>query len=112
MKIKVPNEIQIGCHKHKVFLKDNTTSDYDGDAYHLAEMIRVDETLPPTQRGATFIHESLHLICRIYSVTLAERDINALAEGLGQLLFADLGIELDWSDIPTMTATIKKKEGK
>ena len=112
MKIKVPNEIQIGCHKYRVFLKDNTTSDYDGDTYRLEEMIRVDENLPPTQRGATFMHESLHFICRIYSVTVTERDINSLAEGLGQLLFADLGIKLDWSDIPTMTATIKKKEGK
>ena len=112
MKIKVPNEIQIGCHKYRVFLKDNTTSDYDGDTYRLEEMIRVDENLPPTQRGATFMHESLHFICRIYSVTVTERDINSLAEGLGQLLFADLGIKLDWSDIPTMTAAVKKKEGK
>jgi len=108
MKIKVPKEIQIGCHSHKVFLKDNTTSDFDGDAYHRQEMIRVEEKLPPTQRGATFLHESLHFISQIYSVTLAERDINSLSEGLGQLLFSDLGIELDWSEIPTMTATVKR----
>ena len=107
MKVKVPKEIQIGCHSYKVFLKDKSTSDFDGDTYHLKEVIRVREDLPPTARGTTFLHEALHVIDQVYSFGMNEHNLDLLAEGLGQLLYADLGIELDWSDIQTMTAVAK-----
>lgn len=107
MKIKVPKKIQYGCHAYDVFFKDETLDDYDGDAIHLAQEIRIRKALPPSRRITTFIHENLHPINKIYNCDLREEQIESLCEGLGQLLFSNMGIELDWSDILTKTAVVK-----
>ena len=110
MKIKVPNEVQYGSHTYRVFLKDTSLPDTAGDAYFLEQEIRVRDRLPPSERATVFMHENLHHIDRIWCCRLDEGQIASLSEGLGQLLFSNMGIELDWSNIPTKTAMVKEED--
>lgn len=109
VKVKVPNPVCYGCHKYEVFLKDTSLPDTDGDAYFLEQEVRVRDRLPPSERAVTFMHENLHHINRIYCCGLDEHQVASVSEGLGQLLFTNMGIELDWSEIPTKTAVVKEE---
>ena len=110
MKIKVPTEIQIGCHKFGVFLKDKTIPEDDGNINYLLQDVKVRDNLPTSRKNVTFLHEGLHLINIIFSCDLREETVEKLSEGLGQLLFSNMDIELDWSGIPTKTAVIKEEK--
>lgn len=108
MKIKVPKEIQIGCHHFRVFQKDKTIPEDDGNINYLLQDLKIANHLPASRKSVTLLHEGLHLINIIFSCDLREETIEKLSEGLGQMLFSNMGIELDWSDIPTKTAVIKE----
>ena len=110
VKVKVPKEIQIGCHVYGVFLKDKTIPEDDASINYLLQDIRIRNDTPPSRRNVVLLHESLHLMNFVFSCRLEEETIEKLSEGLGQLLFSNMGIELDWSDIPTKTATIKEQD--
>ena len=110
IKIKVPSKVYYGCHTFKVFLKDESLPDDEAQVYHLLQEIRVRDNVPLSRRNVAFIHENIHCINLHYSCDLSEETIEKLAEGLGRLLFSTLGIELDWSGIPTKTATIKEEK--
>lgn len=111
MKIKVPKEIQIGCHTYKICQAGDTELFGErGLVSHREEEITVNKANSPTTQNVNLIHESLHIIDRVWETDLTEIRLSALAEGLGQLLFSNLGIELDWSEIPTKTAVVKEKE--
>ena len=110
IKVPVPNEVQIGCHKFGVFQKDKTIPEDDGNINYLLQDVKVRDNLPASRKNVTFLHEGLHLINIIFSCDLREETVEKLSEGLGQLLFSNMGIELDWSGIPTKTATIKEEK--
>jgi len=110
LRVPVPNEIQIGCHIYGVFLKDKSIPSDDGKIDFLSEDIRIKDSIPKSRKAVVLIHEALHLISIVYGVGLDEEQCENLSEGLGQLLFADMGIELDWSSIPTKIAVVKEED--
>lgn len=59
----------------------------------------IDPDSPLSQKNETLLHEVLHLISMVFSCSLDEDNIDRIAEGYAELLFNNLGIELDWSDI-------------
>ncbi len=88
--------------------------DYSGDGY--AEMVCEDpeyevatiwvnvrrcrrELWTEAQYDSIILHELVHIINRIYGCDLEEIQVDSLGQGIFQV-FAQLGIELDWSDIP------------
>ena len=110
VKVKVPREIQIGCHVYGIFLKDKTIPEDDAHINYPLEDIRIKDNIPTTRKAVVFIHESLHLINVVFSCGITDEEtVERLSEGLGQLLFSNMGIELDWSDIPTKTAVVKEQ---
>lgn len=109
IRVPVPNEIQIGCHQFGVFQKDKTIPEDDGNINYLLQDLKIRDNLPLSRKNVTFLHEGIHLINIIFSCDLREETVEKLSEGLGQLLFSNMGIELDWSGIPTKTAVVKEE---
>jgi len=103
MQYGFPKEIQIGGHIYKIILKDATTVDENGqncgDSCQLNLEIRIaTKLIDGTKREAssmeaTFWHEVLHQIDRVYAAkdTLDEGTIERLAQGLYQVL-----LQLGW----------------
>jgi len=61
--------------------------------------IALDNTLPPSGRTETLLHELIHCVNKVYlNGNLGEDVVSALAEGLNQVL-PQLGIEFDWSEL-------------
>ena len=110
-KIKIPPKITIGCHTYKLFRAgDEELVGFDGTAAHRAELLYIAKSLPITRQNTAFVHECLHTIIRVWDIKElmgedAEGVINRLDEGLGELLFNNLGIEFDWSDIKDLKLT-------
>ena len=100
MKVKVPSAIQFGAHLYHLFLSgDSSIAGADGTSYHREERVIVNKEIPEMRRNVNLLHESLHIIDRVWDLNLNEADVVRISEGLGQLLFGSLGIELDWSEI-------------
>ena len=117
MKIKVPPQITFGCHTYQVVLGgDATVLDNDGVTAHPEEQIIINNTIPPSRRNTSLLHECLHVIERVWNLKapegryVMEDIIECFGEGLGQVLFSNFGIELDWSDIKEIK--LELKEGK
>ena len=106
MLVKVPKEIQVGCHKYKICFSEAQEEDgHNATTNNYSRTIRINPHLKG--RGSyldvVFLHELVHAIGRIYpDVDIPEDDVEGLSQGLGQVFFSGLGIELDWSGIPTM----------
>ena len=112
IKAKVPKEVGYGCHKYRVALENRHLTGNYGDVDHLLQELAIRNDLPPSRKLVAFVHENIHIIEGVFNIGLDEHQVELLGEGIGQL-FANLGIELDWSDIPTKTAVIKEaKEEK
>lgn len=102
--MKVPKTIQVGGHTYTIVLSAHKMSDHegsDGDVNHITHKIRVWSVLPPSRRMETLMHELFHAAHKIYARKEAATEVlfDALCEGLTQML-PQLGLELDWSDIP------------
>ena len=101
MKVKVPATIKIATHSYNVSFRPHLRTDekLDGFANHRTGELALEPEQPDSQKGVTLIHESIHIIQKIYEVGIDENDTERLAQGLMELLANNLGIELDWSDI-------------
>ena len=55
--------------------------------------------MPPSELNQTFLHEILHLVERFLVVKIDDVDVDRIAEGLAVILFDNLGIEFDWSEV-------------
>ncbi len=101
MKAKIPREIKIGLYPYSVQtvphlkLMDGVW----GSSNHVKKEIKVDSGLPLLELNQTLIHEVLHVISEGYRCGLDEDNVERLANGIGEFLFDNLGIELDWSGI-------------
>lgn len=101
MKVKVPKQIKIGSHTYAVMYRYHLGKDegFRGTIEHRPQEIHIDPINPLSQRNVTLLHECIHLITTVWSVGLDDDAIDRIAEGLGELLYNNFGIELDWSDI-------------
>jgi len=101
MKVKIPNEIKIGAHTYKVFLKDNLKIDQDkrGVVDHRAQTIELESAMPESMMLAVLLHEVVHIIDEVYSCHTDEDTTDRISQGLTGLLY-NLNLRFDWSDIP------------
>ena len=101
MKVKIPKEIKIGVYPYRVIptphLKLNKGN--WGTTNHTEKTIVLDSALPSLELNQTLIHEVLHIISVVFMCSLDEDNVERLANGMGEFLFDNLGIEFDWSDI-------------
>jgi len=98
--MKVPKEIKVGSHTYAIrFNQDVTDAGEYGRVNHRTQLMELAPERPQSQRATSLIHELLHIVNNVYNNRRCqEDDIDALAEGLGQIL-KEQGIELDWGDI-------------
>ena len=93
--MKIPESIKVGGHTYEVIFRDDLwlKEGFVGQSRHNTEqLIEIDPKLHPEQIDCTFWHEVMHAINRIYNNNqLGETDVNALSEGLFQVL-TDMGI--------------------
>ena len=102
MKISVPNQIQIGCHKYNIYFDSELSDDNYWGAVNYKHMeILINPIRKDSQRMSSFFHECLHIIKNVYgqrSENITEDLVDQLSEGFSQVI-CELGIELDWSNI-------------
>jgi len=111
MQIKVPKEIQIGTLIYKVYLDESLDdAEYDGSAFHSKLQIRINPAIPDARKALSLLHEIIHTFSKPFDVFPNDREINLLSTALGEFLFNNLGIEFDWSDIPTMKLVIEETQ--
>jgi len=100
MKIKVPVKLKIASHEYTIRddIKQLMSNTVVGEVRHVYHDIILDFNRLPSELTQTFLHEYLHCIERFWNVKLDDNDVDRLAEGMA-VLFNNLGIELDWSNI-------------
>ncbi len=100
IRIQIPNQIAIGCHKYNVYFSKVIDIDgHDGTTNYILQQIWLAPALPESLRCVTILHEILHIVARTYIIKLNDADIDALAEGISQFLISNLKIKFDWSKI-------------
>ena len=102
MKVKIPKILRLLTHTCEVKFdtKRAVSAGCCGLTRHLYQDITLDgTTLPKSEIDQVFLHEYIHFIERHFCLKLDDADVERLSEGLAVLLFKDLGIELDWSEI-------------
>lgn len=108
MKVKFTPHQTIGSHVYHIFLDESQEDSQNrGTSNHIAQTIHIATSMHPEQQQVTLLHEAIHNVCMHLGISAPESDVVALAEGLGQFLFSDLGIELDWSNVPVLTRKTK-----
>jgi hypothetical protein len=88
--MKIPDSIKISGHKIKIIKKKELFSDDErvwGLAYiHLKKIELAVEDLPESTIAETFLHEVLHMICSIHGIKLTEKENQAIALSLFQVI--------------------------
>jgi len=113
VKIKVPKDVSYGCFTYKVYLDPTQDeSGFGGSTLFDKEEIRINPTIPNSRKLTAFIHENTHLINKAHNLDLSEHETELLANGFAELLARNLGIELDWSDVPTLKLVVEEKGDK
>jgi len=96
--MKIPKSIKVGGHTYKVSFVEKLwmREGNIGQVRHNTDQaIELDTALHPEQTTATFLHETLHAIDKVYNGgALSEDAIDAMAEGLLQVL-SDMGITFE-----------------
>ena len=102
MKVKIPKTLRLLTHNIgvKFDVKQTQSLGTCGVTRHLYQDIILDNiTLPKSELDQVFLHEYIHVIERHFCVKLEDADVERISEGLAVLLFNDLDIEFDWSEI-------------
>lgn len=81
--MKIPKTVKIGGHTIKVEIK-KLRGGIDGESDTSTNTISIEEGLPPSQRGATFIHEALHMMNATWS---EYREGHIFLESLSQQIY-------------------------
>ncbi|KKL20173.1 hypothetical protein LCGC14_2458140 [marine sediment metagenome] len=98
--MRVPKTITIGTHTYRITFDPYLILDKGkrGNINHRTQWITIDPSLSGSVKNTTLVHEVLHIIQEVYSVSLGEGDTDRIAEGIAEML-AGFGITFDWSDI-------------
>lgn len=81
--MRIPSKLKIGGHNVKVILKD-LGGNLDGESNTHDNTISIEEKMPASQKGATLIHEALHLMNATWSAT---REGHIFLESLSQQMY-------------------------
>ena len=109
-KIKVPLSVSIGSHSYKVTLDESEDDgSHNGTCLHNKSEIRLNSLMHKDQLRVTYLHECIHLICRVYDINPPETEVTRLAEGIGELLYRNLELDLDFGNIPKVKRVVDVK---
>jgi len=99
--IKIPPTIKIGTHTYQVNYERNLIANENklGSAAHLKQLILIEPEQAKSEKDATFIHEVIHIIERMYSITINDADVDRLSQGIMELLVNNFGIKFNWENI-------------
>ena len=96
--MKIPRSIKVGGHTYQVEFMDGLwmrEGNLGQCRHHTDQTIELDSALHPDQTAATFLHEMLHIVDRVYNKgSLGEDEVDAIAEGLYQA-FSEMGITFE-----------------
>ena len=98
--MEIPESIKVGGHTYQVIVRLGVWREAGnhGESLHNLQEIRLEKLQSPEMLESAFIHEILHCVDRVYNNhNLAEETVDALAEGLYQVL-SDMGITFTKSD--------------
>jgi len=103
VEISVPLQLSVGAHTYKVMFNQIVYDDgHDATVSHKLQEIWIAPDMPDSRKVVSLIHEFLHVVCNVQRVErIDENDMDRISEGLASL-FAQLGITLDWSNVPTL----------
>ncbi|KKN16940.1 hypothetical protein LCGC14_0970980 [marine sediment metagenome] len=101
MRVKIPREIKISIYPYSVKLVPHLKLEEGnwGTTNFVRRTLGIDSDLPLLERNQTLLHEVFHIISASFLCGLDEDNVERLANGIGELLFDNLGIEFDWSGI-------------
>ena len=101
MKVKVPKEIKIATHPYKVAYDSHLRHDEAcyGQVNHRNQKINIELSVPLSVKNQTLIHEIVHIVDKVYVCRMDEDDLERISNGMAELLFNNLNIEFDWSEI-------------
>ena len=100
MDIKVPQSIKIGNFNYNVKFTEHMKVDenWRGSCSQRRGLIEIDP-IGGDSMNRTLIHEVIHMIGFNYECGFDEDTVTRIAHGVAELIFDNLGIGLDWSDI-------------
>jgi len=108
--IRVPLSVSIGSHSYRVILDESEDDgDHSGTCLHHKSEIRLNPLIHKDQLRITYLHECIHLICRVYDINPPETEVTRLAEGIGELLYRNLELDLDFGNIPKVKRVVDVK---
>ena len=101
MKVRIPKIIKIGLYPYSVELVPHLKLEEGswGTTNFVKRTMRLDSGLSSLERNQTLLHEVFHVISLSFQCGLDEDNVERLANGIGELLFDNLGIEFVWDDI-------------
>lgn len=101
MRVKIPKEIKIGIYPYRISFDPHLRDDegYIGVANFRTGTISLVPQVNKGRLGVAFLHELIHIIEDTCHFDITEQDNFRIAEGIAELLFNNLGIEFDWSEI-------------
>lgn len=101
MKVKIPKTIKIGTLLYGVVFTPHLVADDKlfGRTDTRRQEIQIDNDIPFSCMNITLLHEILHIIQDVYRVDMTDENTDRVASGIAELLFNNLGIEFDWSDV-------------
>uniref|UniRef100_A0A6M3KLG6 SprT-like domain-containing protein n=1 Tax=viral metagenome TaxID=1070528 RepID=A0A6M3KLG6_9ZZZZ len=100
MIVKVPRSIKIGNFNFKVKFTEHLKVDdnWRGSCNQRKGLIEIDP-IAGNSMNRTLIHEVVHMIDFNYECGFDEDTTSRIANGVSELIFDNLGVELDWSGI-------------
>lgn len=99
--IKVPREVKIGAHTYRVWFDEREEDgDYKGSTLFRKREILLNPVIHKQDLRITYLHEVLHAVTDAYNQKVPEEAIGVIAQAMGAWLYGDLGIDVDFSNIP------------
>ena len=109
IKVKIPPTLRHESHVYEVVFDDTQEEkEFKGTYSERLHMIFLNPKTHPQQLRITYLHEILHLLFNSSNIDPTEQDVVRLAEGLGEVLFSNLGIDFDFSEVPVLERSSKK----
>lgn len=88
MRFRVPKKLRVGGMTYKLCedTKALDTADLYGQTFHVEQQIKYHGEVTAERQEEIVIHESLHVINRIYELGLEESQISRLSHGVHEVI--------------------------
>lgn len=108
MIVKVPPTIEMMSHSYDIIFDEaQDDREFRGTFSDRGHKILLSTQLHSQQLRVTFLHELFHLLCELNCISPPEHDVARFSEGIAELLYRNLGIDLDFSEVPVLERSNK-----